>query len=66
MGSNYLAVDPVSLLLNTNAPYPCMIFLVACNNHNALLLALPTKGKDIVVFRFIIEYYCSLRDFGPY
>jgi hypothetical protein len=29
------------------------------------LLALPTKGKDIVVFRFIIEY-SSLRDFGPY
>jgi hypothetical protein len=28
------------------------------------LLALPTKGKDIV-FRFIIEYN-SLRDFGPY
>jgi hypothetical protein len=27
------------------------------------LLALPTKGKDIV-FRFIIEYI-SLRDFGP-
>jgi hypothetical protein len=26
------------------------------------LLALPTKGKDIVVFRFIIEY-SSLRDF---
>jgi hypothetical protein len=26
------------------------------------LLALPTKGKDIV-FRFIIEY-SSLRDFG--
>jgi hypothetical protein len=23
------------------------------------------KGKDIVVFRFIIEY-SSLRDFGPY
>jgi len=30
-----------------------------------ILLALPTtKGKDIV-FRFIIEYYSSLRDFGP-
>jgi hypothetical protein len=28
------------------------------------LLALPTKGKDIVVFRFIIEY-SSFRDFGP-
>jgi hypothetical protein len=28
-----------------------------------LLLALPTKAKDIV-FRFIIEY-SSLRDFGP-
>jgi len=27
------------------------------------LLALSTKGKDIV-FRFIIEY-CSLIDFGP-
>ncbi len=23
------------------------------------------QGKDIIVFRFIIEY-CSLRDFGPY
>jgi hypothetical protein len=23
------------------------------------------EGKDIV-FRFIIEYYSSLRDFGPY
>jgi hypothetical protein len=30
-----------------------------------LLLALPAKAdKDIVVFRFIIEY-SSLRDFGP-
>jgi hypothetical protein len=28
------------------------------------LLALPTKAKDIAVFRFIIEY-SSLRDFGP-
>jgi hypothetical protein len=28
-------------------------------------LAKPTKGKkEIVVFRFIIEYYSSLRDFG--
>ncbi len=27
-------------------------------------LALPTKGKDIIVFRFIIEYH-SLRNFGP-
>jgi len=25
---------------------------------------LPTQGKDIV-FRFIIEYSSSLRDFGP-
>jgi hypothetical protein len=31
---------------------------------NIYLSALPTKGKDIVVFRFIIEY-SSLRDFGP-
>jgi hypothetical protein len=32
-----------------------------------LLLALPTtkKAKDIV-FRFILEYYSSLRDFGHY
>ncbi len=31
-----------------------------------VLLALPTtKGKDIVVFRFIIEYN-RFRDFGPY
>jgi hypothetical protein len=30
---------------------------------NALLLALPTQGKDIV-FRFIIIEYSSLRDFG--
>jgi hypothetical protein len=30
------------------------------------LLALPTKGKDIIVFRFIVEYIVSsLRDFGP-
>ncbi len=29
------------------------------------LLALPTEGKDIVVFRFIIEY-SSLRVFGAY
>jgi hypothetical protein len=28
------------------------------------LLALPTKAKGIV-FRFIIEYNSSLRDFGP-
>jgi hypothetical protein len=28
------------------------------------LLALPTKAKDIIVFRFIIEN-SSLRDFGP-
>jgi hypothetical protein len=32
----------------------------------SFLLALPTKkAKDIVVFRFIIEY-SSLTDFGPY
>jgi hypothetical protein len=30
-----------------------------------VLLALPTQGKDIVVFRFIIEY-SSFRDFGPW
>jgi hypothetical protein len=33
-----------------------------CVEYN--LLALPTKGKDIV-FRFIIIEYNSLRDFGP-
>ncbi len=27
-------------------------------------VGLPYPGKDIV-FRFIIEYYSSLRDFGP-
>ncbi len=30
-----------------------------------LLALLTTKGKDIVVFRFIIES-SSFRDFGPY
>jgi hypothetical protein len=29
------------------------------------LLALPTKGKDIVVFRFIIEYSSSFKGFWP-
>jgi hypothetical protein len=29
------------------------------------LLALPTKARIGIVFRFIIEY-SSLRDFGPY
>jgi hypothetical protein len=24
------------------------------------------QGKKDIVFRFIIEYYSSLRDFGPY
>ncbi len=28
-------------------------------------VGLAYQGKDIV-FRFIIEYYSSLRDFGPY
>jgi hypothetical protein len=27
--------------------------------------ALPIKAKDIIVFRFIIEYSSSLMDFGP-
>jgi hypothetical protein len=30
-----------------------------------LFVGLALVGKDIVVFRFIIEY-SSLRDFGPY
>jgi hypothetical protein len=28
-------------------------------------LALPTKARKDIVFRFIIEYYSSLMDFGP-
>jgi len=45
------------------------------NNHNVFyhmkywssefnLLALPTRARIFIVFRFIIEY-SSLRDFGP-
>jgi hypothetical protein len=30
----------------------------------ALLLALPTMAR-ILCLEIIIEYYCSLRDFGP-
>jgi hypothetical protein len=30
-----------------------------------LIFGLAYQGKDIVVFRFIIEYSSSLRDFGP-
>jgi hypothetical protein len=29
------------------------------------LLALPTKARIFIVFRFIIIEYSSLRDFGP-
>jgi hypothetical protein len=29
-----------------------------------LIIGLACQGKDIV-FRFIIEYYSSLKDFGP-
>jgi hypothetical protein len=28
-------------------------------------VGLAYKGKDIIVFRFIIEYSSRLRDFGP-
>jgi hypothetical protein len=48
MGSNYFTADHhVSLLLNTNASYPCMIFLVACKNHNAVFIGLAYQGKDM-------------------
>jgi hypothetical protein len=40
-------------------------FLLLADNLCVSLLALPTEGKDIVVFRFIIEY-SSLRVFGAY
>jgi hypothetical protein len=30
-----------------------------------IFLGFAYQGKDIIVFRFIIEYYSSLRDFGP-
>jgi hypothetical protein len=43
--------------LNPNKPY---IFVKPL-----ILLALPTKANKDIVFRFIIEYYSSLRDFGP-
>ncbi len=36
-----------------------------CLNCFCILLALAYQGKDIIVFRFIIEY-SSLRDFGPF
>jgi hypothetical protein len=29
-------------------------------------LGLAYQGKKDIVFRFFIEYYSSLRDFGPY
>jgi len=36
-----------------------VLVLITC------LLALPTKAKKDIVFRFIIIEYSSLRDFGP-
>jgi len=36
----------------------------AAGSQNPNLFGLALVGKDIVVFRFIIEY-SSLRDFGP-
>jgi hypothetical protein len=39
----------------------CITFSFVC----VFLVGLALVGKDIIVFRFIIEY-SSLRDFGPY
>jgi len=53
-----IKMNNITLMSHYYIPYRNQI-------HPLWVLALPTKGKDIV-FRFITEYYSSsLMDFGP-
>jgi hypothetical protein len=47
----------------SNEIFCCEMFHKNLAKTASILLALPTKGKDMV-FRFIIEYSSFLRDFG--